>query len=158
MVYYVRFLKPPKLDVSKGTVRALVTVTTDLGDEFYPGHLTLYAVAVTLGEDQHWNSQLQRVDWKYGMRTAWIEVQDMKHCPQELLQLVVTTQPTLVADKILLSDIPEVLSVRSDSFGRGRGWEKRQADSRTERRYMTSNGQGRIIHEEMGESIARHIW
>lgn len=158
MVFYVRFLKPPRLDVSKGVVRALVTVTTDLGDDFYPGALTLFARVVTPSCERHWQSRWQRIEWKTGLRTLWIEIRNMEHCPPEPLQLVISTQPTLMADDVFFPNIPEVLSVRSDLFGRGNGWKKPQADNRVERRYRTNGGNERMVWEETGESIARHIW
>lgn len=158
MVFYIRFLKPPRIDIQKGAVRCLVTVTTDLGDDFYSGSLTLYATAVTSQNEQQWQSPWQTVEWKTGMRVVWIEIQNIRNCQAELLHLLVNTQPTLVADDVLFADMPEVLSARSDSFGRESGWDKCQANDRIGRRYRTRSGPERMIYEDTSESIARHIW
>ena len=158
MVYYIRFLKLPKLDNPQGTVRALVTVTTDLGDDFYPESLSLFVTVVVSARERDWQSKWQKVEWRKGMRTVWIEIQNMRSCPSELLRLVVNTRPSLVADDLLLENMPEVFSARSSTFGRSRGSDIPQADNRIERRYRTSIGEERTLDEEMGESIARHIW
>ena len=156
MVYYIRFLKPPTFDSSKGIVRALVTVTTDLGDDFYPGSLTLFAVAVTSASG--WQPVWHKVEWKRGMRTVWIEIQGVGSSPLELLRLVVNSRPSLLADDISLESMPDVFSARSSSFGQINGGKMSQADNCIERRYKTGRGGERVIDEEIGESIARHIW
>lgn len=92
------------------------------------------------------------------MRTAWVEIGNIDDSPPELLRLVVSTGKTTVPDDALLNCLPDVLSVRSESFGRSSGWEKIQAEDRIERRFKTEKGEERVIYEEMGESIARHIW
>ena len=153
MVYYIRFLKPPKLDTKTGNTRALITITTDLGDDFYPANLTLYAVIITDYREEpmtEWHTVL----WKKGMRTAWIELGKLPSRGPKFMRLLVSTQCTEVADTVLLNDLPEILSARSDTFG----WDDPQAGNKIERRYKTAQGEGRSIYEETGESIARHIW
>ena len=94
------------------------------------------------------------VIWKKGMRTAWIEVGKLPSRGTKFMRLLVSTQCTEVADTVLLNDLPEILSARSDTFG----WDNPQAGNKIERRYKTAQGEGRSIYEETGESIARHIW
>lgn len=158
MVFYLRFLKPPKLDTQKNIVRALVTITTDLGDGFYTGNLVLHAIAVASECESDWQSAWHMVKWKSGMRSVWVEIGDMKSSPRALLKLVINTQQTLLGDNLQISQMPEVLSARSAPFGRGEGWEKIQAAGQVERRFTTEAGEERAIYEETGESIARHIW
>ena len=159
MVYYIRLLKPPKLDVVKDTVRALVTITTDLGDDFYSGNLDLHAILATLEADgDYWQSEWRTVQWKAGMRNVWIEFRNLDCYPRRLFQLLVNTKPDLAADNAVITDMPEVLSARSDSFGWEGGREKSQAYNRIQRRYGTDSVQGRTIYENTGESIAQHIW
>ena len=158
MVYYLRFLKPPKLDIRNGIVRALLTVTTDLGDDFYPGDLTLYAIVVTSACESDWQSEWQTVKWKSGMRTVWVEIGDIELSPLELLELIVNTQETMLGDNAQFTRLPDVLSARSESFGRGAWWEKIQAEDRIQRRFKTEAGHESLIFEEIGESIARHVW
>ncbi|KAL6716372.1 hypothetical protein ACLMJK_005938 [Lecanora helva] len=142
------------LNVQKKNVRALITITSDLGDDFYPGSLNLYAKAVALGERGNWQSDWNRIEWKAGMRTVWIEIQNLSHNPSQLLELIVNSQPALEADEVSFTIMPEVLSARSESFGR----EKCHTSKRIQRRYRTGCGQERMIYEDTGESIARHIW
>ena len=154
MVYYIRFLKPPELDTRRGIARALVTVTTDLGESFYPGDLDLHAVVVAAKAEKHWQSAWQTIKWKSGMRIVWIEIRDMVSCPVESLHLAVNTQPTLMADKISLKEFPEILSAWSPCFGN----KEKSIGNRVGRRYYTGTGVERKIDEEMHESIARHVW
>lgn len=158
MVYYLRFLKPPKLDTQKNIVRALVTITTDLGDGFYAGDLALHVIVVTSECESDWQSAWQVVKWKNGMRSVWVEIGDLKSSPPTLLKLVVSTRQRLLAEDLQLDHLPEVLSGRSAPFGRCEGWEKTQAEGQVERRFTTEGGEDRIIYEETGESIARHVW
>lgn len=158
MVYYLRFLKPPKLDTQKNVVRALLTITTDLGDGFYAGDLALHIIVVTSECESDWQSAWQIVHWKNGMRSIWVEIGDMGLRPPALLKLVVNTQQTLLADDLQFSQMPEILSARSAPFGRGEGWKKIQVEGQIERRFTTEAGNERVIYEETGESIARHVW
>jgi hypothetical protein len=153
MVYYIRFLKRPKLDVKTGLTRALVTITTDLGDDFYPGDLTLHAMLVTDYREEpitEWHTVL----WKKGMRSVWIEIGKLRNRESKFRRLLVHTQRTQAADTILIEHIPEVLSARSGTFSIDRPL----AGDKIERRYKTGQGDERSVYEETGESIARHIW
>ena len=158
MVYYIRFLKLPKYDASKDTVRALMTVTTDLGDDFYPGSLTLYSMLKTSQCEMDRQSKWHTAGWKAGMRTIWIEIQNLRKCPSVPLQFIVNTKPTLEADCLSHDEMPEVLSVQINSFGQNGRWEDPRADSRIQRKYKTASGHENVIFEETGDSIARHLW
>ena len=153
MVHYIRFLKPPKFDVQKCIVRALVTITTDLGDDFYPADLDLYAAVISDASKES-DTEWKRILWKRGRRNVWIEKGETQFKDTRSMRLLVSTQRTLAADTLLLSNLPEILSARCEIFGR----EKPQAGDKIERRYMTRQGNKRAIYEETGESIARHIW
>ncbi len=153
MVWYIRFLKPPKLD-QKGHVRALITITTDLGDDFYPTDLTLYAILVTALDKEEWMSDWQTVRWKSGMRTVWIDFRDAYASPPVPLRLFVNSRRSREGNSVFLDDMPEILCVWSDTFDRS----KNQAGGVIERRYRTDSGPEKVIMEETGESIARHIW
>ena len=153
MVWYVRFLKSPKLE-HKNHVRTLITVTTDLGHEFYPADLILYAMVVTTEHEKDWMSEWQTVRWKCGMRTLWIDSVNTAADPPVHLRLVVTTEQTKKGNKVSSSNIPEIMGVWSDTFD----WNKPQASNVVERRYIIDSGHESTILEETGESIARHIW
>lgn len=150
MVWYIRFLKPPKIN-QHGHVRALITITTDLGDGFYPADLTLYAM---ITGEENWTSEWQDVDWKSGMRNLWIDIVDLDADPPVDLRLVVSSKKSKEGNSISIESMPEILAVWSDTFDKG----KTQAGSMIERRYRTLSGSERTIVEETGESIARHIW
>ena len=153
MVYYIRFLKRPKLDVKTGLTRALVTITTDLGDAFYPGDLMLHAMLVTDYREEpitDWHTVL----WKKGMRSVRIGIGALRNRESELRRLLVNIECTQVADTVLLKHIPKVLSARSGTFS----MDHPLAGDKIERRYKTGQGDERSVYEETGESIARHIW
>lgn len=154
MVYYIRFLKTPKL--TNGTVRALVTITTDLGDSFYPGNLTIYAL-VSQSSTQDlplWESEWHVIQWRSGNRNVWIDVKGIPYQKVRRFQLIVGSKKTKEGDNVFFNDLSEVMSARSGQFG----GEDIQADDMVERLYRTGSGHERSLYEESGESIARHIW
>ena len=153
MVHYIRFLKSPRIDIQKCVVRALVTITTDLGDDFYPADLRLYAAVVSDAPKES-DIEWERIQWKRGTRNVWIEIGKTQFKDTKTMRLLVSTQRTLAADTVLLSNLPEVFSVRCEIFGK----DKPQAGDKIERRYRTNPGNKRLIYEETGESIARHVW
>lgn len=153
MVWYIRFLKTPKF-YQKGHVRALITITTDLGDDFYPTDLTLYAIIVATESEENRMSKWQTVKWKGGMRNLWVDIVNLGAGPPVGLRLVVNSKQSREGISVLLEDIPEILGVWSDTFD----WDKYQASNVIERRYRTDSGHERAVLEETGESIARHIW
>lgn len=153
MVWYIRFLKTPKI-YQKRNVRALITITTDLGDEFYPADLILHAIIVTTEYEEDWMSEWQTVKWKSGMRALWIDIVNLKAGPPLDLRLVVNSKQSKEGNDISLEHIPEILGVWSDTFD----WDKNQASNVVERRFRTDSGRERAVLEETGESIARHIW
>ena len=150
MVWYIRFLKTPKIDW-KGCVRALITITTDLGDGFYPADLTLYAV---ITNDMGWMSKWQTVNWKGGTRALWIDIVNVDANLPVDLRLVVNSKMSNQGNHVLAENMPELLGVWSDTFDK----KKSQAGGMVERRYRTVSEHEKMIMEETGESIARHIW
>ena len=153
MVWYIRFLKSPKLD-QKGHVRALITITTDLGEGFCPTDLTLCASVIADEKEDDWTSGWQTVKWKRGMRTAGIDIANVYDAPPVPLRLVVSSRQIREGDRVSLEDMPEILGVWSDTFDHQRS----QAGGMIERRYRTDSVPERAILEETGDSIARHIW
>ena len=153
MVWYVRFLKTPKID-QKGHVRTLITITTDLGDLFYPADLILHAMITRSEKDANCMSEWQTVQWKSGMRTLWIDIVNIDARSRKKLRLVVNLERNSEGNIISGGRVPEILGAWSGTFDR----EQNQASSIIERRYRTDLGLERVITEETGESIARHIW
>ena len=153
MVWYIRFLKTPKFH-QKSNVRALITVTTDLGDAFYPRDLTLHAMIVTTESEKDWMSEWQTVNWKIGMRSLWIHIDHLDTGTPVDLRLVVNSEQSKEGSSVSLENIPEILGVWSDTFD----WIEKVATNMIERRYRTHHGKSMAIFEETDESIARHIW
>ena len=153
MVHYIRFLKSPRIDIQKRIVRALVTITTDLGDDFYPADLGLYAAVISEASKES-DIEWERILWKRGSRNVWIEIGKTQFKDTRTMWLLLSTQPTLAADTVSLSNLPEVFSVRGEILGK----DKSQTGERIERRYKTNLGNKRSLYEETGESIARHVW
>ena len=152
MVHYIRFLKPPKLETKGGssTIRSLVTVTNDLGDEFFPAELPLHTILLGQGIKFQWRTTV----WKPDMRALSIETQWI---PPPVLNddliLLVNSRCSVDGDHLAVESMPEILGARS----RIHMPTSLLAVDKTERRFQTSFGCLQIF-EETGESIARHIW
>ena len=150
MVWYIRFLKSPKPD-HKGRVRALITITTDLGDGFYPNDITLHA---TITSNENCMSEWQILKWKRGMRALWVDIASVDANQPVELRLVVNLEMSVEGNPVSVDNMPEILGVWSDTFGKS----KSQAGGIVQRRYRTVSKAEKTIIEETGESIARHVW
>lgn len=134
IMYYIRLLRAPRIQESK--ITAVVTITSDLGDAFFPRDVDIIARlhqgTVTVAS--------KRFPWKKGMRVIKI---DLLACNQALL-LEVTS--TCAADDLVKAQgsILTAWSIVGESD------------------YVARRLQGPWgtiqIWEETGESIARHIW
>lgn len=140
-MYYMRFLRRPEVvRSSKSTqLKLLLTITTDLGDSFYPGdevlHATIRSNDIVLGE--------KTATWTAGSRILWLL---LDHLPTKLLHgcFEVAVIAYTARDMLEPSHILDV------------SWSSHD-DLYVERRLHLS--QCTIgIKEELGESIARHIW
>ena len=153
MVWYIRFLKSPKLDY-RSNVRALITITSDLGDVFYAAEIVLYAAIMSSERRKKSRSAWEAVTWKSGMRALWIDIANVDVDASVDLRLVVNSKQSTEGGSISLENIPEILAVWSDTFDQN----KSQAGNIIERRYRTNSKYENVLMEETGESIARHIW
>ena len=162
MVHYIRYLKVPFFcSANNGlhrVVKALITITTDLGDDFFAKDLSLNAELFLSNQPEH-SHYRHRAYWKGGSRVLWIEIDvPCFEQTQEHWKLAITTacQETDVQFDVLAEDvICEVFSAWS-------GIRHDAADAvkwnRVERRFMLRPGNVLSILEDTGESIARHIW
>ena len=151
MVHYIRFLKQPLIKQigAETYATALVTLTTDLGDEFFPYEVSLFAAIIEQDEYQ-WNEFL----WRPHRRTLSIELRfaDVFQTRRTMTLLVGPLRDTQ-GDRIRVDNMPEILGARCPVVVPG-GYV--EAD-RVQRRLLT--GQAQIdVYEDKGESIARHIW
>ncbi|KAL8938089.1 MAG: hypothetical protein Q9211_003367 [Gyalolechia sp. 1 TL-2023] len=155
MVHYIRFLKSPRFVLAARSpkqvpVSALITITTDLGDAFYPGDLSVYtAIATRFGK-----ISLGLTFWKSGMRCLKIETKVPLEYLTSWARLVFTCSESLEADSLQLGKVPYIVSAWTEEF---RGPQDPIADA-VVRRFTLLEGKVLEICEENGESIARHIW
>ncbi|KAI4253191.1 MAG: hypothetical protein LQ352_003842 [Teloschistes flavicans] len=157
MVHYIRFLKPPRLIANaklptRTSLTALITITTDLGDAFYPGDVDVH---VALAEQDNVTS-LGTVCWKSGMRCLRVEIQVALHTSTYPARFLFTCCESLRMDSLQLGQLPDIVSAWTEDFHADDDL-KLDADLII-RSFRLPNGQVLKICEENGESIARHIW
>ncbi|KAL8808306.1 MAG: hypothetical protein Q9182_000126 [Xanthomendoza sp. 2 TL-2023] len=148
MVHYIRFLKPPRLSQFNNFLTTLITITTDLGDAFYPGDVCVH-VGVARGTTM---TSLGVANWKSGMRVLKIEAKvPVDHSP---FRFLFTSSESLRIDPLQLDRLPEIVSAWTEEFSH-------LADVGSDvtlRHFQLPSGQLLEIYEENGESMARHIW
>lgn len=155
MVHYIRFLKLPKVIHRDGntSIRALITITTDLGESFFNGRLTL--VASIRGVDLNLVYLQRTYEWDPQRRTLGIEltvkVKDVVwpvrfHVGPANGEPIVSINP---------ERIPAIVSIWSDYLGLPGSAHESQL---VERLFELSDRSILHIWEEPTESIARHIW
>ncbi|KAF7586804.1 hypothetical protein BBP40_008322 [Aspergillus hancockii] len=163
MVYYVRFLKTPRIQKQKGgslSVSALICITTDLGDAFLAQDVDLL---VTLGvQDSEQVLYQEPLSWKAGKRELPIQLGPFSpQLSQYTIVLSVNAtdgrKPRSPSPDSLLGipGVPLVISGWSAPFG---GSESLVAEKLVERRFGPKDSLDLRIWEETGNSIARHIW
>ncbi|ETI26955.1 hypothetical protein G647_10054 [Cladophialophora carrionii CBS 160.54] len=154
MVHYIRFLRTPQCDVSKKTVdvSAVVAVQTDLSDALLSQDLVLNAEIVEVNSP--WRVlHSQSLQWQAISRALKFAIP----CPGKYtswpVRLHVATQETQSA--VNLAEIPEVLDIWSCDFLLS---DKQRSEPIVERRLLLWNNTTVRIWEDVGESMARHIW
>lgn len=161
MLHYIRYLKVPFLCTDKRNcpnVKALITITTDLGDAFLAEDVNLNAV-LFVNNDEDYGLHRNDACWKRGVRTLWIEVPlPSFEDPERHWRLVVTARHQtlrLQADSLSSDVMCEIVSAWSNSIRQGA---KANVLDGVERRLELKKGNVLSIREDSGESIARHIW
>ncbi|MCJ1247453.1 hypothetical protein MMC30_004667 [Trapelia coarctata] len=161
MVYYIRFLKPPKFVAAKPrespTAYAVIAVTSDLGDYFYAGHLNLI---VSVEKDGDFSGETAiALSWKDGMRALPFNIPlgDGTDDFESRRLHVSVSQYGVVADHLSLNELPGIVSGWSAKFD---SYDAKQAERKLERRFRLDTWGGCELRmwEETGDSIARHIW
>ncbi|CAG8220684.1 unnamed protein product [Penicillium nalgiovense] len=155
MVYYVRFLKPPRIQQQKGStyLSALICITTDLGDSFLAEDVDLMVIAenssrVTFQKSTKWNASNRELAITLGP------------LPSNLAQqsIVLTVQVPHPSGHLISQypPIPLVVAATSAPFGP----RSTPAEKLVQRRIQYSGCEPfpMKIWEETGNSIARHIW
>lgn len=155
MVHYIRFLKLPKVIHREGntSIKALITITTDLGESFFDGRLTLVASIrganlniVYLQRTYEWNPQRRTLDIELTFKVKDVVWPVRCHVgPANGAPIVLT-----VSERI-----PAVVSIWSDYLSNSGSVLESQL---VERLFELSDRSILHIWEEPTESIARHIW
>ncbi|KAL4869431.1 hypothetical protein BDV12DRAFT_208541 [Aspergillus spectabilis] len=163
MVFYVRFLKTPRLQKQKTgplSASALICITTDLGDAFLSQDADLL-ITLHLAHLDKVICQ-GRLQWHAGKRELPISLGPLPASisKQAMVMEVTASNPRVSnspsSDSLLDQDkIPLVISGWSATFG---GPQMLVADKLVERRFTVNQSVTLSIWEETGNSIARHIW
>ena len=161
MVYYIRFLKPPKAEKQGNkslSITTLITLTTDLGDSFMAEDADLLVILV----DQLTQKPIcqKRFNWKAGKRELPLTLGPFPvHLAQQNLVLGAAinqqSHPATADNLVQEHGVPVVLSGWSAPFC---GLQRLVAERFIERRFTLKDELDLRIWEETGNSIARHIW
>ena len=154
MVHYIRFLRPPQCDASKKGVEisAVVALQTDLSDALLDQDVVLIANVL---EANYPNGPLhsQLLHWQAALRVLKFTILCPSRYISKSVRLHMTTKETESASKQLA--ISNILDVWSCEF---RLSDKQRSEPFVERRTPLPNKTNVRIIEEIGESMARHIW
>ena len=157
MVYYIRFLKTPQIYQKKKEnplIKIAVAVTTDLGDAFFPGKLLLGYEILAVG-DRIVNKDIDGIHCSESTMCLRVEIPvERSHCLKPL-RMHVFPKSINGAEDIQLGDIPPIVDIWSDSFMLS---DRDTSSWRVERRLALGNIPPLRIWEDVGDSIARHIW
>ncbi|KAJ5824214.1 hypothetical protein N7447_006554 [Penicillium robsamsonii] len=155
MVYYVRFLKTPRIQQQKGSpyLSALICITTDLGDSFFAEDVDLMMIArdnssrVLFEKRTIWNASNRELAITLGPLSSNLAQQSM------VLTVQVPNPPGYSIPQC--PPIPLVVGAASAPFGP----RSTPAEKLVRRQIQYSASESPIqIWEETGNSIARHIW
>lgn len=163
MVYYIRFLKSPKLtSTSKSAkprhpaIELVITLTTDLGDSFHSSSLVL---AISLCTDTQPSQYIcaSTVIWPANAHALSISLHLPPLIPSTLCRVHICAGcESQYQPQPLRSDhMPAILDVWSAPFVPSGG---AAAPKVAERRLELGDMRTLCVKEEMGESIARHVW
>lgn len=155
---YIRFLKTPRTTPGKTPgkhqVSCLITITSDLGDSFFPHDAELVAELIDAQNEEIlvWRT----VTWAASMRTLAITLPLKKSYAGRSLRVRIGTEQEGKYDmfeNLCDRDSQGIVSAWSADFD----LKGKEAERLVERRFKV--GQRVIsVWEETGESIARHLW
>ncbi|WEW59297.1 hypothetical protein PRK78_004766 [Emydomyces testavorans] len=156
MPYYIRFLKQPQISKQNGnrsSITTLITITTDLGDSFFPEDVEVIA---TVQFARPVASLSQTVSWKAGSREQKVTFgairRDLVNCPA---QFSIRPLAQNDVDSLEGARIIRVVSAWSPWFDASQG---KFVEKLVLRRFKTRIGPELKLWEETGNSISRHIW
>ncbi|KAK4616623.1 UPF0665 family protein [Fulvia fulva] len=154
-MHYIRFLKTPKVHVEKSPVllKAVVTLTTDLGETFLPTDLHL-VVTLRDAEEDGETYLRKKIQWQAGARAANIALDvsrqdiDWPACVHVEAKEARKTKPH--------SFLPPIVDVWSGTLDPTKG--HFESGHRVERRFTSLAERSLSLLEDAGDSIARHLW
>nr|POE51544.1 upf0665 family protein c23c4.06c [Quercus suber] len=152
----VRFLKTPKVVVDRTTktdsLKAVITVTTDLGETFYPYNLDLVATV----RNPHVDGDIflrRKLQWLAGSRSLPVELnlsrQDMDW--PACLHIAIRNP-----DGRLAGFLPPIVDIWSGAMDPTQ--QHFESGHRVERRFTSMAERTVSLLEDAGDSIARHLW
>lgn len=159
---YIRFLKTPKFLVKDGpnsAIKLVITITSDLGETFFPDDVLL---AATLRSDkQNGDIYLRKtIKWEAGMRALPIELYFEQNHIDWPARVHVHARNAPMSDHFERhddgSDMANIISAWSDVLDPPQG--VFEASKSAERHFTPLSNRTLSIWEETGESIARHLW
>ena len=153
----VRFLKTPRVYVDHGNVllKAVVTVTTDLGETFYPNNAEL--VATLRNQEQDGDIYLRRkVVWKGGDRSVGISFHLSHQDVEWPACLHVSVKSGANGKYTTHGFLPPIVDVWSGALNPTKG--QMESGRRVERRFTSVAERTVSLLEDAGDSIARHLW
>lgn len=202
MVHYIRLLKPPRQS-SPDTISTTVTITTDLGESFYPSYIKLYAYIyhshpngmTDLSKDDLLVQQGFEVRPSCRATVLKLKVPQLVRMIRTRVRMVISACEVealsggvgIGGGELGRGKVPKVVSAWSMGFEVGGGLkEGKEAERRVGRVFeigyrdevvaveteeSSENGNEEAVEregarqkvvlkiwEEMGESIARHVW
>ena len=153
MVHYIRFLTAPKLH-AVGVIKVLITITTDLGDDFFHCDRPLRAGLFSNSSNTTELLQSRSILWKAGMRVLWVEIFAHVSPGLRLRVEAESEAKTTCSDTIALDRMPLVIGCCSNLDP----LQESGVCGRSERSLLLQPENCLRIDEDIGESIARHVW
>lgn len=147
----------PKVYVNGSTVslKAVVTITTDLGETFYPHNVNLAASVRSAEHDG--DIYLRRtIQWEAGMRSVPISFDLTRSGVEWPACLHVGIKQGERSEHFENWDKLKMVSVWSAEINPTKGLF--QASRRVERRFIPISERPLVMLEDAGDSIARHLW
>lgn len=139
--------------VDRGVVllKAVVTITTDLGETFYPNDLEL--VVTVRSQDDDGEIYLRRkAQWQGGARSANISVD----LTRQDIEWPACVHVAVKGNTKVSGFLPPFVDIWSNQLNPTKG----ELDSgwRVERRFTSAAERSLSLWEDAGDSIARHLW
>lgn len=166
-MHYIRFVKPPRLETEKDgpCIKALITLTSDLSDGFYPldAQICIDLVSSNTKKDCAKSHVFQqKTSWQPGMRTLPIACTIPADWPLKKNLKLALTPSHAFRPRPLWNDgtlvMQPLVGVESAQVQLSKG--EREAERKMLRvvSLVSQHEPPLCVWEEMGETIAGHVW